>query len=189
MTDDTLVSRLQANDNDAYREVLARYGNALYGYVYRLTGDQQLSEDILSETYLRMVERIDRFTFVGTPFKAWLYRVAYNLAMDALKARRRSIGYDDLALVTGVEDPLSQVITWEEWRDLRAALTHLTSEQQQVVLLRFVAEQSPGEVARILNKTENAVKQMQWRALRSLARLLAQPDALVAMEPACQHYP
>jgi len=55
---------------------------------------------------------------------------------------------------------------------LRAALTELTEEQQHVILLRFVAEQSLAEVAQALQKTENAVKQMQFRALRSLGRLL-----------------
>jgi RNA polymerase sigma-70 factor (ECF subfamily) len=59
-----------------------------------------------------------------------------------------------------------------EAEEVRAALTELTEEQQQVVLLRFVAGQSTGEVAQTLDKTENAVKQMQFRALRSLGRLL-----------------
>ena len=70
------------------------------------------------------------------------------------------------------DDPAITIVAQLEADELRAAIGELTEEQQQVVLLRFVAGQSPGEVAQALEKTENAVKQMQFRALRSLGRLL-----------------
>jgi RNA polymerase sigma-70 factor (ECF subfamily) len=173
VTDAELVARLKANDDEAYREVVARYGDPLYGYIYGITGDHHLSEDVISETYLRMVEKIDSYTFYGAPFKAWLYRVAHNLAINALKRAQRSVG--DAALETAIspmDDPATTIATRLEAEELRQALTELTEEQQQVVLLRFVAGQSSGEVAQALDKTENAVKQMQFRALRSLGRLL-----------------
>jgi RNA polymerase sigma-70 factor (ECF subfamily) len=172
--DAELVARLKANDDEAYREVVARYGDALYGYIYSITGDHHLSEDIISETYLRMVEKIDTYTFYGAPFKSWLYRIAHNLAITALKRARRLVGNIEQSEqdAPAVDDPLAQVMARVEAEELRAALAELTEEQQQVVLLRFVAGQSTGEVARTLEKSENAVKQMQFRALRSLGRLL-----------------
>ena len=176
MTDAELVSSLQANDDAAYREVVARYGDALYGYVHRITGDHHLSEDIVSETYLRMVERIDGYTLRGPPFKAWLYRIAHNLTINALKARRHCAWYGALEHVPAPDDPARQVVAREELCDIGAALTHLTTEQQQVLALRFDADQSLAEIALILDKTENAVKQMQFRALRSLARFLTEPE-------------
>src|SRR5512138_140824 len=94
VTDAELVDRLKANDDAAYREVVARFGDPLYGYIYSLTGDHHLSEDILSETYLRMVEKIDTYTFRGAPFKAWLYRIAHNLAISALKRARPTLGVE-----------------------------------------------------------------------------------------------
>jgi RNA polymerase sigma-70 factor (ECF subfamily) len=173
VTDAELVARLKANDDDAYREVVARFGDPLYGYIYSITGDQHLSEDLLSETYLRMVEKIDTFTFYGPPFKAWLYRIAHNLAVNALRRGRRFAGSADLERAgPPVDDPATTIAAQLEAEELRTALAELTTEQQQVVLLRFVAEQSTGEVAQALDKTENAVKQMQFRALRSLGRLL-----------------
>ena len=92
MTDAELVARLKANDDAAYREVVARFGDPLYGYIFSITGDHHLSEDILSETYLRMVEKIDSYTFYGAPFRAWLYRIAHNLAINALKRAQRMVG-------------------------------------------------------------------------------------------------
>lgn len=173
MTDAELVARLKANDDEAYREVVARYGDPLYGYIYGITGDHHLSEDVISETYLRMVEKIDGYTFYGAPFKSWLYRIAHNLAITASKRASRTIGGDALELVAPpVDDPAATIAARLEAEELRSAIAELTEEQQQVVLLRFVAGHSPGEVAQALDKTENAIKQMQFRALRSLGRLL-----------------
>jgi len=175
VTDAELVARLKANDDAAYREVVARFGDPLYGYIYSLTGDHHLSEDILSETYLRMVEKIDSYIFYGAPFKAWLYRIAHNLAINALKRASRLVGAEMLETVAPpVDDPATTIATRLEVEELRTALGTLTEEQQQVVLLRFVAEQSTAEVAQALEKTENAIKQLQFRALRSLGRLLEQ---------------
>ncbi|HEX9441217.1 MAG TPA: RNA polymerase sigma factor [Roseiflexaceae bacterium] len=173
MTDAELVAGLKANDDAAYREVVARFGDPLYGYIYSLTGDHHMSEDILSETYLRMVEKIDTYTFYGAPFKAWLYRIAHNLAINAVKRANRLVGAEALeTAVPTVDDPAVTIAARLEADELRAALGALTEEQQQVVMLRFVAEQSTAEVAQALEKTENAVKQLQFRALHSLGRLL-----------------
>jgi RNA polymerase sigma-70 factor (ECF subfamily) len=173
VTDAELVADLKANDDEAYREVVARYGDPLYGYIYSIIGDHHLSEDVIGETYLRMVEKIDSYTYYGAPFKSWLYRIAHNLAINALRRARHTVG--DAALEDAgppADDPAATIDARLEAEDLRQALSELTEEQQQVVLLRFVAGHSTGEVAHALEKTENAVKQMQFRALRSLGRLL-----------------
>jgi RNA polymerase sigma-70 factor (ECF subfamily) len=173
VSDAELVARLKANDDAAYHEVVARFGDPLYGYIYSITGDHHLSEDVLSETYLRMVEKIDSYTYYGAPFKAWLYRIAHNLAINTLKRAHRLVGAEALeSAAPAVDDPATTIAARLEADELRTALAELTEEQQQVVLLRFVAEQSTAEVAQTLEKTENAVKQMQFRALRSLGRLL-----------------
>ena len=173
MTDAELVERLKAYDDDAYREAIARYGDALYRYVYSLTGDHHLCEDVVGETYLKMIEAIGGYTYYGVPFKSWLYRIAHNLALNALKRASRTVGVDDLDRVARpITDPAIRIADRLEAAEVRTALDQLTDEQRQVLLLRFAAGQSPREVAQTLEKSENAVKQMQWRALRALERLL-----------------
>jgi RNA polymerase sigma-70 factor (ECF subfamily) len=172
VTDAELVAGLKANDDTAYREVVARYGDPLYGYIYSITGNHHVSEDIISETYLRMLEKIDTYTFYGAPFKAWLYRIAHNLAINAMKRERPTVDVDSTAAIAPAGDPAAAIEAQLESEALRSALAELTEEQQQVVLLRFVAGQTSREVAKALDKSENAVKQMQLRALRSLGRLM-----------------
>jgi RNA polymerase sigma-70 factor, ECF subfamily len=181
VSDANLVARLKDRDDDAYREVLELYSDPLYHYIYSITGDPQLSQDILGDTFLRMVEKIDTYTYYGVPFKAWLYRIAHNLAVNAIKHNRFMVGVEDLDQVARpVTDPAIHVaerLEEEELRTaLRASMRELTEDQQQVLALRFVAGQSPGEVAQTLGKTENAVKQLQFRAVRSLERLLRRHD-------------
>lgn len=172
MSDADLIARLKANDDEAYREVLARYGDALYAYVYRLTGDQQLSEEVVGDTYLRLVERIGEYVHTGAPLKAWLYRVAHNLALNALR-RTGKLSTELPEIEAPAADPAAEVVARMEAAELHTAITRLTEDQQQVVLLRFVAGQSSAEVAQALEKSETAIRQLQLRALRTLGRLLA----------------
>lgn len=174
VNDAELVAGLKANNDSAYREVVARHGDRLYRYVYSIVGDYHLTEDVVAETYLRMVERIDSYTFRGAPFQAWLYRIAHNLAINIVTRARPAVDIDAVAVAAPAAEPEAAAIARDESAAVRAALTALTEDQQQVLMLRFVAEQSVRDVAQSLEKTETAVKQLQLRALRSLGRLLGQ---------------
>ena len=157
VSDTDLITRLKANDDDAYREVVARYGDALYSYVYLLIGDHRLTEDIVNETYLRTVEHIDSAAMQGASLRAWLYRGAHEQTIGAL--RRRAAPRVMLSARLSAEA-------------LRGALVELPAEEQQPVLLRFVARQSVWQIASALELAETDVKQLQCRALRSLGRSL-----------------
>ena len=173
MTDEELVERLKAHDEEAYREVLARYGDALYSYVYHLTLDHHQTEDIVAGTYLRIIEKIHAYTYTGAPLKAWLYRIAHNLAMNSFRqsGRTQQLGDTELAH-PAPDDPSATVATRMDSEALRDAIVQLTDDQQQVVMLRFVGGQKPAEIAQSLNKSETAIRQLQLRALRTLGRLL-----------------
>ncbi|HMQ31605.1 MAG TPA: sigma-70 family RNA polymerase sigma factor [Chloroflexaceae bacterium] len=175
MSDAELVARLKDRDEDAYREVLARYSDPLYRYLYGITGEAQLSQDLLGETFLRVVEQIDRYTYRGAPFKSWLYRIAHNLAISAVTRERRMVAVPDLEQVARpITDPAIRVADQLEQAALRSALRtslpELTEEQQQVIVLRFLSGLSLAETAEAMGKNENAIKQLQFRALRALER-------------------
>jgi RNA polymerase sigma-70 factor (ECF subfamily) len=173
MDDAELVIRLKQYDAETVSEVVALHGAALHRYVTAIVGDYHLAEDLVSETYLRMLEHVGTYTYRGAPFRAWLYQIAHNLAINAVRRERPIEGEEVLERIVAPEaDPERTVQQGEQRAALRQALLSLTEEQQQVLLLRFVAEQSIAEVARALQKSEGSVKQLQFRGLRSLARLL-----------------
>lgn len=173
MDDAELVGRLKQYDDAAVSMVVTQHGAGLHRYVAALVGDAHLAEDIVAETYVRMLERIKEYTYTGAPFRAWLYRIAHNLAMNAV-TRNRTVA--DQAVLERQEapegDPAQRVEQREEHAAVRQALGELTDEQQQVLLLRFVAEQPIADVARQMQKSEGSIKQLQLRALRSLGRAL-----------------
>lgn len=177
MDDAEIVGRLKSYDPQAVSEVVSRYGAALHRYVAALVGDYHLAEDLVSETYIRMLERIGDYRYTGAPFRSWLYRIAHNLAINAVTRRRPVVDESVLAHVPDTAaDPLAAVERVEEHAALREALAELTEEQQQVLLLRFVAEQPTAEVARVLQRSEGSVKQLQLRGLRALGRLLEREE-------------
>jgi RNA polymerase sigma-70 factor, ECF subfamily len=175
MDDAELVARLKQYDPEAVRSVVDRYGAALHRYVAAIVADHHLAEDLVSETYVRMLERIGEYTYTGAPFRAWLYRVAHNLAVNAV-TRARAVP-NEAALAQAEQpgaDPAVAAERREEHAAVRDALAQLTEEQQQVLLLRFVARRPIAEVAQQLSRSEGSVKQLQLRALRSLGRMLGQ---------------
>jgi RNA polymerase sigma-70 factor, ECF subfamily len=174
VTEQELIKRLKERDEAAYSEVLQRYGDALYSYAFGMTGDSQLSEDIVSETYLRLVQHIQNYVYMGAPLKIWLYRVAHNQAISALRKTKRIQPTPEhiFEQIEGTTDLIGDLVAQQENEALRLALNELTEDQRQVVLLRFMAEQSTTEVALVVEKSETAVRQLQLRALRTLNRLL-----------------
>lgn len=177
MDDAELVMRLKHYDPEAVSEVVTSHGAALYRYAASITGDAHVAQDVVSETYLRMLEHIGTYVHTGAPFHAWLYRIARNLSLNAVRRERPTADEQVLEQIVAPENSPEQVIQQDEARvELRQALLELTDEQQQVLLLRFVAGQSTAEVAQAMQKSEGSIKQLQLRGLRSLARVLRRAE-------------
>lgn len=173
MDDAELVARLKRFDAQSVSWIVERYGTALHRYVAAIVADPHLAEDIVAETYMRMLERIGDYKVTGAPFRAWLYRIAHNLAINAVTRDRSAPGDLTLAPFEALSgNPVETFERKELYDALRQSLNTLTDEQREVVLLRFVAGLSITEVAQQLQRSEGSVKQLQLRALRALGRLL-----------------
>lgn len=174
MDDAELVERLKRFDAQAVSWIVERYGVALHRYVAAIVAGSHLAEDIVAETYMRMLKRIGDDKMTGAPFRARLYRIARNLAINAV-TRDRSVPGDVLRVRSEtLSGNPAEVFEREELHEaLRRSLKTLTDEQQQVLLLRFVAGMSIAEVAQQVQRSEGAVKQLQFRALRALGCLLS----------------
>jgi RNA polymerase sigma-70 factor (ECF subfamily) len=150
---------------------------AIYRYFYYRVGDEHTAEDLTAEVFLRAIEGLPNYEPRGVPFAAWLYRIAQARMADHFRRRQRTatVGLDE-SWPSGEESPLAKVEQSSFRGELRAALGQLTPDQQQVIILKFVEGLRNAEVARILGKTEGAVKSLQHRALNALHRLMEQSD-------------
>jgi RNA polymerase sigma-70 factor (ECF subfamily) len=168
-----IVRRAQQYDEDAFRQLYERYYPKVYNYAYLQLGDVQAAEDLTSDVMLKVLESIRNYQLKGLPFGAWVFRIARNRLID-LHRRRRRRGEVDLSesLASTLASPQALAERALERGQLQVALRHLTDEQRQVIVLKFIEGFDNRSVGRIMGRSEGAVKSLQHRALAALRRIL-----------------
>lgn len=172
-----LVELAKKGDAEAFGQLYDNYVSTIYRYIYYRVGGHALAEDLTSETFLRALRSLTSFRWQGRDFGAWLVTIARNLVADHFKSGRfrlevatgEILDYDSAA--DGPEDDVLAMLTNEA---LVTALKKLGTDQQECLVLRFLNGLSVTETARVLGKSDGAIKQLQLRAIRNLAKLL--PD-------------
>jgi RNA polymerase sigma-70 factor (ECF subfamily) len=169
----TLLERARAYDADALGELYDRYAPLIYAYLYRRVHDAQLAEDLTGEVFVRVLQAIQSEQFWHTSFRGWLYRIAHNLLVDYYRKQPPApmLALDE-QLVAAQGDPDSALAEKLSRQDLLAAISQLTPNQQQVLVLRFGEELAAREVAEVMGKSVGAVEVLQHRALTALRRIL-----------------
>ena len=172
-----LVGRAQGGDGDAYAALYARYAPKILRYFrYHLQGHPEQAEDLAADVLLRGWHKLGTYQPSGVPFSAWLYRVAHNRLIDHRRARRATlVPLDQLETERGIEPSVDERGFGQtlDRETLRAALDSLGGDQREVIVRRFLEDRSLADTGRLLGKSENAVKQLQVRALRNLRTALA----------------
>ncbi|MFH9352692.1 ECF subfamily RNA polymerase sigma factor, BldN family [Kitasatospora sp. NPDC017646] len=174
-----LVERAQAGESEAFGRLYDHYADTVYRYIYYRVGSRATAEDLTSETFLRALRRIGTFTWQGRDFGAWLVTIARNLVADHFKSSRFRLEVTTGEMLDSNEcerSPEESVLESLSNAALLDAVRRLNPQQQECVTLRFLQGLSVAETARIMGKNEGAIKTLQYRAVRTLARLLP-PDA------------
>lgn len=174
-----LVAQAQDGDVEAFGGIYDRYSDTVFRYIYFRVGNRQLAEDLSSETFLRALRRIGSFTWQGRDFGAWLVTIARNLVADHFKSGRYRLEMAT-AEVLDVEreerapegNPEAMVCDKLTNVTLLQAVRELNPDQQECIVLRFLQGFSVAETAKVMKKNEGAIKALQYRAVRTLARLL-----------------
>ncbi|MBA0053859.1 sigma-70 family RNA polymerase sigma factor [Streptomyces sp. AJS327] len=173
-----LVERAQGGETDAFGSLYDQYSDTVYRYIYYRVGGRATAEDLTSETFLRALRRISTFTWQGRDFGAWLVTIARNLVADHFKSSRFRLEVTTGEMLDANEverSPEDSVLESLSNAALLEAVRKLNPQQQECVTLRFLHGLSVAETARIMGKNEGAIKTLQYRAVRTLARLL--PDS------------
>ncbi|AUY54380.1 ECF subfamily RNA polymerase sigma factor, BldN family [Streptomyces sp. CB01881] len=174
-----LVEKAQAGESEAFGRLYDHYADTVYRYIYYRVGSRATAEDLTSETFLRALRRIGTFTWQGRDFGAWLVTIARNLVADHFKSSRFRLEVTTGEMLDSNEcerSPEESVLESLSNAALLDAVHRLNPQQQECVTLRFLQGLSVAETARIMGKNEGAIKTLQYRAVRTLARLLP-PDA------------
>jgi len=174
-----LVELARQGDKEAFGLLYDHYQASVYRFLYYRTRSQALAEDLTSETFFRPLRSMNNFRWQGKDFGAWLMTIARNLTTDHFKAGRTRLEmttedmtpHDDAT--EGPEDEVLAALTNEV---LLTALTELPTEQRECLIMRFLQGMSIAETAQALNRSDGAVKQLQLRGVRNLAKLM--PEGL-----------
>jgi RNA polymerase sigma-70 factor (ECF subfamily) len=172
---DDLTARAKQADPQAFAQIYERYAPAIYRYIYFRIGEHAQAEDLCADVFLAMLEDMGRYEERGRPISAWLYSIAHARTVDLVRRRQRHPQQpleSWLGACEGIEGLVADTLQHQE---LRQALTTLTPQQRQVLILRFVHQLSIQEAARQIGRSQHAVKSLQHRALHALSRHLQNP--------------
>jgi RNA polymerase sigma-70 factor (TIGR02952 family) len=172
-----LVLRARDGEGEAFGVLYDRYVELVYRYIYYRVGSHAMAEDLTSDTFLRAFRRMSDFTWQGKDFGAWLVTIARNLVTDHFKSSRHRLEISTPDLLEDDhldEGPEREVLDSMTNRVLLLAVGRLGSEQQECVVLRFLHGLSVAETALVMGKKSGAIKALQYRAVRSLGRMLSQ---------------
>jgi RNA polymerase sigma-70 factor (ECF subfamily) len=170
-----LVDRVvSARDARAFGELYDRFVERVYRYLYVRTGSHPEAEDLTEQVFLKAWEAIGRYRWQGRPFLAWLYRLAHNAHIDYVRTLRptTSLTNDDRPLDLASNSASVELGRALDSEVIAGALSQLTLEQQQVIVMKFLEGLDNEQIARSMDKREGAIRALQMRALMSLRRVL-----------------
>jgi RNA polymerase sigma-70 factor, ECF subfamily len=170
-----LIKEAQEGSSRAFEELFRRYWRRAHRAAFLIVHDRAAAEDIAQEAFLAAVRTLDRFDR-RRPFGPWLHRIVVNRAIDWARARalRRETGNE---LLDERADPMSEELAVaEEPGELLVALWALSPERRAVVVLRYLLDYTPGEIARVLEIPRGTVNSRLRRGLDTLAAALGEEE-------------
>ena len=166
--DAALVRAAQAGDARAFGELYERYRQPLYRYCLARSDSPHEAEDLVSDVFLKAMESLTRYRDQGLPFIAFLYRVARNAAIDRSRKEKGSSLFEMTVEPRSAVDVEGDAARSLEMDAILGAMRKIKPEYREVILLRFVEGYSAADVAKLLDKAEKAVWNLQQRGLERL---------------------
>ncbi len=168
-----IIDGCKSGDADCFAQVIDLYAARCYGYFYRLTGDRGLSDELLSELFVKLVEKIR--SYKGGSFESWLFRIALNIFHDHLRGRQRR-----KRLADGHRAELERE-SWEirvsdvkdeQLDKLQVHLNRLDDDTREIIMLRFYSELSFKEIATMRSEPIGTALSKLHRGLKKLRELM-----------------
>jgi RNA polymerase sigma-70 factor (ECF subfamily) len=167
-----LLVAAQNGDRSAFAQIVERYWDRLYRWLYHLTHDRHTAEDLVQESLLKAFAGLKKFQ-AGTNFAAWLFRIAHNNYANQCRASSRKREALPEELPDRQRGPLDEAVSAEALQQLTRAIKRLPSEYRAALLLRVEEDLSFREIAEVLDLTEETARWRVYKARQKLMSLLA----------------
>ncbi len=151
-----------------------RYYKSIFVFVYRRTGDEELTADLTSHVFLKAMVNIKKYQYKGVPFSAWLFRIAFNeINMYFRKNKSDRVVSLDKSNVLNIISEAKEEENTEALQKMMLALKKLEQDDLQLIELRFFEKRSFAEVGAIIGITETNAKVKVYRILDKLKKLMS----------------
>lgn len=180
-TDEELIAQFQAGNEDAYLEIVERFKDRLFAFIYRFVGDEDLAEDLVQDTLIKVYTHRHAYREIAR-FSTWIYTIAGNLARTELRKRKRRATFSMSALGLGEREyelpsedfsPSKTLEGKQTEKHIRIALAKLPLHFRTVIILRDVQELSYEEISKIMKIPLGTVKSRVNRARLRLQEMLS----------------
>ena len=169
-SEERLLIEAAQNDPSRFAELYELNFHRVYAYVARRVRDRAEIQDVTAQVFHKALANLGKFKWKGSPFAAWLYRIAANVIADQARQKgRESTDQPETSSESSAATDLEEV---ERRARLFSAVDKLPEDQRRVIVLRFADEKSIREIAGELGRSEGAVKQLQFRAMENLRNRL-----------------
>ena len=174
-----LIRRCQARDKDAFRTLVEKYKQVMFGTAYLMTKDRGLAEDAMQEALIQTWKHLPSLR-QDVSLKAWLVRIVVNeVNRQRRKKRLPTVPLDDAPdIADDCDDAATTMIRNEDRQNLRRALEQLPSEVRETVVLRYFSDLTVPEIAAVTGKPEGTIKSRLSRALVRLNEILSKNETV-----------
>lgn len=160
-------------DPARFNVLYEKYYKPIFVFVYRRTGDEELTADITSHVFLKALMNIKKFEFKGVPFSAWLFRIAFNeINMYFRKNNASRVVSIELGGIANMITEAQEEDTTEAQKRMMVALRQMEEIDIHLIELRFFEKHSFAEIGAIIGITENNAKVKVYRILDKLKKLM-----------------
>ncbi|MFH1769493.1 MAG: RNA polymerase sigma factor [Parcubacteria group bacterium] len=173
-----LILKAKAGDSQAFGILYDIYFTPIYRYVYHRVRSKEESEDIVQIVFVKAFKAIDRFRETSSDPLAYFFTIARNTVIDGWKKKKEMLFEEPESMMQNIPDSSDglnlELIKKDEIRTVMECIEGLTDEQKEIITLKFVNDLSNKEIAEITGKKEDAIRQLQSRAIKKLKEKLEQ---------------
>jgi len=168
-----IITGCKSGDAESFSEVVDIYASRFYGYFYRLTGNREASDDLLSELFVKLVEKIS--SFKGGSFESWLFKIASNIFYDYLRDKQRQKKLFEVQKRQFESKIIEAKQSGSERIDeLQTQLGRLDTDTRELIMLRFYSQASFKEIAAMRSEPIGTTLSKLHRGLKKLQKLMEQ---------------
>ncbi len=171
----SIIERAISGEASAFGLLYDEYNERIYRFIYLKVSHREEAEDLAHQVFLSAWQNIKNYKFQGVPFHSWLYQIARNQVIDHYRTKKPTVNIELVSETISYSELLDEDFDANsELGTIKKAISKLNQEQQDIIIMRFIEDIPPKEIASVLKKPESTVRVLQHRAVKNLKKILNQ---------------